>query len=165
MEGEEEGLEEVPVLEVASLSRNSTKSWEKDCVKAGQPAKTSVRLCNTTTMDDRDGRLTSFAGSSSALLGVFGGTILLERRAAAEAPVDDRWRPACSRSTSDHDRIDESTVSISNRFGSARGVMRNERRMLVTSRLLDTGQIYLISDPSRLAMRLGRNAPIDIGVG
>ena len=51
--------------------------------------------------------------------------------------MEDRWRPACSRSTSDHDRIDESTVSISNRFGSARGVVRNEMRMLVTNRLHD----------------------------
>ena len=109
---------------------------------------------------------TSLAGSSSAFVGVLG-TTPLGRRAMADAPVDERWRPACSRSTSDHDRIDESTVSISNRFGSARGVVRNEIRMLVTRRL--RGRVgcskLRSSQPGKRAGRMVEcDVPIDISV-
>lgn len=45
-----------------------------------------------------------------------------------------RWRPAFSRSASSHCRIVESSCSISKRFESARDVVRNDNRTLVTSR-------------------------------
>jgi hypothetical protein len=45
-----------------------------------------------------------------------------------------RWRPAFSRSVSPHERISESTLSISYRLASPLGAVKNESRMLVTSR-------------------------------
>lgn len=59
-----------------------------------------------------------------------------------------RWRPAFSRSESDHDRMVARSESISKRFASARGVVRNWRRILVTS-LLST----LVSEELRLRRR------------
>lgn len=47
----------------------------------------------------------------------------------------DRCNPAFSRSISDQDKIEESNDSISKRLASARGVVRKERRTLVTSLL------------------------------
>ena len=46
----------------------------------------------------------------------------------------DRCSPALSRSSSDHDRIEASSESISKRFESARGVLKNEMRTLVINR-------------------------------
>ena len=59
-----------------------------------------------------------------------------------------RCRPAFSRSSSFQERIVASNDSISNRFESARGVVRNDKRTFVTS-LRST----LVSDEERRSLR------------
>lgn len=65
----------------------------------------------------------------------------------------DRCKPAFSRSASDHERMVASKDSISNRLASARGVVRNERRTLVTSRLSTLLSVEFFRSLRRASMR------------
>lgn len=94
------------------------------------------------------GWLTSLGGSSGASVALV--VTPLTRRTIPPPPLEPEalCRPACSRSRSVHKRIDESKESISNRFGSARGVVRKESKMFVTSR-----RSTLVSDELRRRRR------------
>ena len=75
-----------------------------------------------------------------SILGIF----FLVGEAAVRVPYKLRWSPARSRSSSVHPSIVERIESISKRFVSPRGVVRNDNKIFVTSRL-DKLEIYLSS--------------------
>ena len=82
----------------------------------------------------------------------FAGEMLAEERDQNEGDgaIEEfaRCRPAFSRSESVHERMVARRESISNRFASSRGVMRNDRRTFVTRR-----PSTLVSEELRLSRR------------
>lgn len=108
-----------------SLRRYSTQRFEKLCSSpsSAPPAKLSSGPFPFT----RD--MARRREEPMLILGLPGITLPADE----EAPPT-RCRPAFSRSSSDHDNMEDSNCSISKRFASALGVLKNVRRTLVTKR-------------------------------
>ena len=104
-----------------SLRRNSTHRWEKDWKFM---CWVQYLICTGSTM------LTSV----SSIVSGSEGLLPLDMRPTFPEDAPARWRPAFSLSTSPQDRMVANRLSISKRFASARGVVRNANRMFVTKR-------------------------------
>lgn len=92
------------------------------------------------------------------------GRTLLDSCCVPAPPLDPtRCRPTRSRSSSDHDMMLASTESISNRFESARGVLKNEMRTFVTSRRSTMFSPLVFLSCRRASMRCSFKMTADTG--
>jgi len=79
--------------------------------------------------------------------------VLPFRRIGGALPLPTFCNPAFSLSLSSHDRIVDSIDNISNRFESARGAAKKARRILLTSRLLISGDLYPLGERAHTDQR------------
>ena len=111
----------------ASVNRNSTHRREKDCGENSVRHVYWNQSCDEYSLTS----VSSVFSSSSALDFDAGDSVdSMDDLATGES---ERCRPAFSRSSSVHCKIEDSKVSISNRLASPLGVLRNCKRTFVTS--------------------------------
>lgn len=126
----------------ASVSRNSTQRREKD-LAFGSMSKSMIKMTGVELTS-----VSSVLSSSCPLAEELPAGERDQKESGGAIDECARCRPAFSRSRSVHESMVARRESISNRFASARGVVRNARRTFVTRR-----RSTLVSDELRLSRR------------
>jgi hypothetical protein len=133
----------VRVLRLLSLCRFFEKKFDKEVGERLQTDVQATVLVAVSVASRKHLSLTSLYVSGafsfslplpSDLAGLPVSLVFL-RRPLGPPPPPTRCRPAFSRSPSSHERMVANSDNISKRFGSARGVTMNCKRMFVTRRL------------------------------
>jgi len=113
---------------------DKTEGTTGDRGGAGGAADADSFRRNSTHIRENDSVSSGFSRSRFGLIGPEPEETRRPLNEGRLADKPERCSPAFSRSLSSHDRMDDKRESISKRFGSEREVVRNWRRMFVTSR-------------------------------